>query len=497
MKRDWARNQLPSASLWNAQDVLLNYGAQVRERAGWAYQSQALSALSAGSTQVKGGVYAIFVISGTATPRNLAIDEDGALYDATTADTATSIGTALTVVQNPVFHGGTIRNGQTELTGLVIIPDGTGAAEPKVYDGSTLATMSGTPPKAKYATVYKDYTVLANGTASGTLYPNRLWFSPVGDPDCNAAASWDLTDSWLDVSLPVKSVSATRNAILVFSDTQVARIRGSVPPPDEDMVVDDPIFTVGLYDPQSIAPYKDTVIWAGPEGIFRSDAVTLDDLTKRGGMLSYWTSLTSSATSTWTFAGGIQRDTYFLSVMDGSTFKDAFAIDLQTLAWTRLTNIDALCMWNGQYGIGDELYWGRQGAPRVARLSTIYSVGSSTYKADGDGDAVTGVIETPFYPLGKGAGLKRIRRVYPTYEITDYGSDNPTATVSYVLTPEETSYTTAGTLSEATEQTRSRVEINKQGYGIGLKISRTNPGDFLFYGVEADSWEQEPSRLKQ
>lgn len=493
MKRDFSRQSMPPGSLWNAVDVLPNQGAPLRERGGWAHHSEDLATVNAATSRVKAGIFAPFVISGSLNAKNLCIDEDGRLLNVTSAGSSTDIGAALTVVQNPVFHGGTIRDGQTALTGLVIIPDGTKAAVPKVYDGTTISSMTGSPPEAAFATVYKDYTVLGNGDLSGTLYPNRIWFSPEGDPDCVSAASWDTTDSWIDFGAPIKGLSATRNAILVFQEGGlVARVRGSIPPPDEDMIVDDPIFRVGLYDAMSLSEHKDAVIWAAPEGVFRSDAVTLDDLTKRGGMLTYWTNLTKDATSTWTFAGGVLRDTYFLSVMDGSTFKDAFAIDLVTLAWTRLSNTDALSFWNGQLNTADELYFGRYAA-RVGRLSTIYQVGVSTYKNDGDGDAVASVVETPFYPFGR-PGQKRIRRAYTGLELTDYASDNPTVAVTYITTPEETSYTTGNTLSENTTYDRKLTEINKRAWGFALKYTRANAGDLLLYDIGGDGWQLEESR---
>lgn len=500
MKRDVSRSNMPAGSLWNAVDMIANYGAPLRERGGWVHHSQDIASVTASASYVKGGVYATFSTSaGGATSKCLALDEDGKLYDATTASSASLIGTALTVVQNPIFHGGTAVSAATAVyTGLVIIPDGTGAAVPKKYDGTTLADLNGTPPKARYATVYKDYTVLGNGTVGSTYYANRIWFSPEGDPDCavSSVTAWDTTDSWIDLSVPVKGLGSTRNALMVFHDAQVTRIRGAIPPPDEDMVVDDRYFEVGLLDPMSIVQHRDQIIWASPEGVFRSDGAILDDLTRRGGMLRYWLDLTSAATSTWTFSGGTHRDTYFLCVMDGTTFKDCFAIDLLTLAWTRLSNVDATSFWNGLNGTADELYWGRRGAARVCRHSTVFQVGTSTYKTDGDGDAVIGTVETPFYLLDNKPGLKRIRRGLVGFELTDYASDNPTCVVSYILTPEETSYTSAKTLDEGTTFERARFDINRQAHGFALKFTRANSGDFLLYSVEAEAWPYEQTRLK-
>jgi len=494
---------MQQGSLWNAVDMIADYGAPLRQRGGWVHHSQDIASVTAGSaTYMKGGVYTTFATSGGGeTTKNLSLDEDGHLYDVTTASAASSLGAALTIKQHPIFHGGTAASAATAVyTGLVIIPDGTGAAVPKKYNGTTLADLGGTPPKARYATVYKDYTVLGNGTVGTTYYPDRIWFSPEGDPDAavSSITAWDTTDSWIGLSYAVKGLASTRNALIVFHDNSTSRIRGSIPPPDEDMIVDDALFSVGLYDPFSIASHRDTVIWVSEEGVNRTDGAILDDLTRRGGMTRYWNDLTATATSAWTFAGGVVRDTYYLCVMDGATFKDCFAIDLQSLAWTRLSNVDATSFWSGQLNRADELYWGRRNAARVSRLSTIYQAGDSAYKLDGDGDAVLPAAETPFY-MGQ-PGPRRVRRAFLTYELTDYAADNPLCTMSYILTPEETSYTSPASLDENGSMERAAFHIDKQAQGIGFKFQRsssgagTGAGDFLLYGIEVEGWSYEQSR---
>ena len=101
------------------------------------------------------------------------------------------------------------------------------------------------------------------------------------------------------------------------------------------------------------------------------------------------------------------------------------------------------------------------------------------------------MLETPFFELGK-PGLKRVKNCYIGYEITDYGSDNPTAAVSFITTPEETSYTASTALAEATTYRRERREIARQAPGVALKLARSGAGDFLVYdlGYEAHSLEQ-------
>ena len=493
---------MPPGTAWELVDLILNYGAPVRVRGGWAHHSQDIASVTATASHIRGGIFAVFATSaGAAVQKCLAIDEDGHVFDATTASSATSIGAGVTIAQNPVFHGGTaVSAGTIVYTGLIIIPDSTGAAVPKKYDGTSLTNLGGSPPQARRAAVYKDFTVLGNGKVGTTEFPNRTWFSPEGDPDVavsGAVTAWDTTDSWIDFSQPIKGYGATKNALLVFGDSIVSRIRGSSPPPDEDMVVDDPMFQIGLLDPFSIVEHKESIFWCAPEGVFRSDGVVLDDLTKKGGILRHWLDLVKNATSTWTFASGVIRDQMVIAIMDGTTFKDCLMVDLQSYAWTRHLNVDAQSFWTGLLAQADELYWGRRGAARVSRFSTIFNVGNSTLKLDGDGDAVAGTLETPFYTLGK-PGLKRIRRLYVGYETTDYATDNPALTVSYVLTPEETAYTAlTPTLDEQTTYKRERLTVAERGPGIGLKLAKANAGDLLIHDLSLEQHPLAATRIEQ
>jgi hypothetical protein len=421
------------------------------------------------------------------------------LYSAplTGASAATSIGASRTLAQNPVFHGGAAASAATAVyTGLVIIPDGTGAAVPKKYDGTTLSDLNGSPPFAKFAAVYKDYTVLGNGTVSSIAYPNRIWFGPAGDPDCGFSGSvtaWDVTDAWIDFSLPVIGLASTKNILLVFHDGQISRIRGNTPPPEEDMVVDDPWQKVGLLDPFSITEYQDQVYWCAPEGVFGTDGVSLNDFTLKGGMLKYWLDLVKDATSTWTFATGVIRNKLIVTVMDGTTFKDAFMIDLQSYAWTRLSNMTATAFWTGQYGSADETYMALRDEAKTARLGTMFQVGDGTYKNDADGTAVASVFETPFYELGR-PGIKNLKGIHVGYYLKDFATDNPTLAVSYLTTPEATSYTSLGTLSENTTYNRARLGIGGRVYGVALKFTRSGAGDLYGYDIAAEVQFQEESK---
>lgn len=468
MRRDISRNRMQDGSLWNAVDYIIEDGAALRGRGGWS-NAASVSSVTASATQIKAGIYAPF-----GTPQNLCIADNGTLYKFTGVSSVTSVTACNQPKQNPVFHNN-----------LVVIPSPDGSTAVQKYDGSAVASLGGSPPAGQYATVYKDYTLL--GATSATA--NRTWFSSVGDPN----STWDVSaaGSWLQHSSPVRGYASLRNAVLVFHDATTTRIRGSIPPPDTDMTVDDPVFQVGIADARSIAYHGETAIWCATEGVFRSDGVALEDLSRKGGMKSYWEDLLASYSSTWTIAGGVLRDTYFICVMDGSTFKDAFAIDLTSYSWTRLSNVDALCFWQS-VGILDELYWGRRGAGIVGSMASIWSPASGV-KNDGDGDAVSPVLETPFYE-GR-PGLKQWVKGFVGIDVTDYASDNPTATVQAVWTPESISYETLATISETTAYSRERIDMNRRAHGVGFKLTRTGAGDTRVYSFEAEMYPLERSRV--
>lgn len=507
MKRDHSRSRMPANSSWNMVDLIPDYDAPARERAGWAYASDDVVALTAAASAVVAGLYPTFSpTAGGAAPQNIGVTEDGYIFKTALSGTpaSTAIGAGHVLAQNPVFHGGTAASAATaEYTGLVIFPDSTQAAVPKKYDGVTLSDLGGSPPTARFATIYKDYTVLGDGLVSSIHYPNRIWFSPVGDPDCGFSGSvtaWDTTDSWIDFSLPVAALGATKNVMLVFHDGQISRIRGNTPPPEEDMVVDDPWQKIGLLDPFSITEDQDLLYWCAPEGVFRTDGVTIDNITLKGGMLRYWLDLVADADSTWHFATGIIRNKLLISVYSGTapsiTAQDAFIVDLSSYAWGRISNLPAASFWTGQYGAADDTYFGLANDARVCRSNTMFSgLGDSTYKADADGTAIESMIETPYYELGR-PGIKSIKGLHIGYYLSDYATDNPTVDVAYIKTPEATSYTSAATLSENTEYNRVRVPLGGRFYGLALKLTRSNNGDFWGYDITAElNYQQEQKRM--
>lgn len=471
MVRDVPRNAMPEETAWNIVDYVPDQiGAPLRKRGGYAYASSSLSVGDATSSSVIAGAYAEF----TAGAQLVAMKGTGKIYQVASSASAASVGSAsAATLQNPVFH----RN-------ILIFPAADGATVPSQYNGTTVAALSGSPPAGKYATVFKDRTLLANSTAN----PERLWFSDPGDP-----TAWDTTNTYWDFSYKITGLAALRTAVFVFSTGHVSRLRGSTPPPGTDFVADDPIFYEGTVDARSIDYWGDNVLWMSPSGIYQTDGSVMRDVTKEAGMVSYWQETLASYTSSYTLTGGVLRSYYFYVVLNGGTFVDAGMIDIPTRAWTRISNLEALSMWRAD-AASDELYFGDRNLARVGKLSTLF-MPAAAYKNDEDGTAVAPTIETPYY-MGE-AGKKTWKFVYLTYDLRDAATDNPILTVSYIDSPEETSYTAlTPTLAETTAMTRARLPIRLPSHGLAFKVVQTNASsDTRGYVLEADVHTRESSRL--
>lgn len=468
MKRDVSRDSLPRGAVWNLVDYIPDIlGAPLRKRGGWSYASDDISATKATASYVNSVKYCEF----SAATKIVVHDEDGELYTLTPGSlTVTDVGASLVVTQNPTFY-----------RDIAIITDGSNA--PKKYDGSAIAALGATAPSGvKYSSSYKDFGVLARTSSN----PNRVYFSDAGDP-----TTWDTTTSFIDANFPVTALASLRNALLVFSTGHVERIRGSVPPPDTDMVRET-ILDTGVNDPWSIVVVEDMAIWANTQSVYLTDGASIVDLTEKGGIKSYWRDTLASYTSSWRLSAGYYRGHYIVSIMNGSTFVDCLACHIESKRWFRLANVKAMAF-TRSFGAADELYFGLRSAPRVGSLASVFNPTSSV-KNDADSTAVAPVIEFPFF---KGQGEASWKWAYLKHDTRDASSDNPTQTISYITSPEATSYTAISTtLAESSAQTRPRVPLRFNSEGVGFKVAQSNASsDTRIYALLADVHGRESSRF--
>lgn len=470
IKQDFPRDAMPVGTVWSAVDLLPARDAKLQERSGWTYASDNIASTKATASRVDAGLYAPFA----AAAKNLAIDEDGELYSIASNGTVTDVGAAVAVSQNPVFH-----------RDKAIIPAAGGATAPRYYDGTTLGNLAGSPPNAVYGAVWNDYTLLARSSAN----TNRLWFSGAGDP-----TSWDTTNGFWDFSYPITGLAALRTAILVFHDGYVSRLRGAVPPPGGDLQADDPVWAVGCPDAFALAYWRDSVIFANATGVYITDGSGVADLTALCGQKLYWQSAMASyaGKASSRMAAGVFNDYCLLTYTNAIGTSRTEMIDLNSHSWWRLSNTDARAYWSKE-GSSDELYWGRHGAARVGTTSTMFINGQGG-DGDADGDAVAGVLETPYYRIG-GMGSKGWRRLFLLDRLDDNGTANPTVAVSYMKVPDSaTNYTSLASYSENTAEQFRPMSLGFSSSGVAFKFARANNGTWRVNGIAADVHRREGSR---
>ena len=96
-----------------------------------------------------------------------------------------------------------------------------------------------------------------------------------------------------------------------------------------------------------------------------------------------------------------------------------------------------------------------------------------------------------------------MRRAYLNYDIRDAASDNPTLTLSYITSPENTSYTaitdlagSGDTLDETSTITRARRFVNKSAIGAAFKVAQSNASsDTRLYALEVERHAREATRV--
>jgi hypothetical protein len=475
MAQDFPRNNLPKGKAWNLVDYIPEaLGAPATERGGWAFASASLTAIDAAATFIKAMLNAPF----NAGSQLLAIDDNARLIKMVGGVNTLITGTANMPVQNPFSH-----------QQLVVIPSPDGTVAPQKYDGTTLAALGASAPPGKYGCVFVNYTWLGGDAAN----PYRGFSSAVGDPTTFVTSG--VSAGSLDVSFPIRGMAALPNVMLWFGDERTARVRGTTPPPNTDMQIDDPVFTYGVSDARSIAVNGSVACFANDIGVFITNGTTFpEDLTKSCGLSKYWRDLCTGRTASWTIAGGWFGNIYLICVMNGSTLLDTIAFDTTRRSAYRFSNIKSMAFAAAGQA-GQELYAGSRATPRIMQLSTMWTPGSS-FKNDGDGSPVLGVWESPFFDTQK-IGSQRWRDAYLIYDLRDAATDAPTMTVASTASPEAgAAYTTLSPVAAATtKRTTKMIPVRTKNRGLGFKVTRTNASSFArLYGLGATVYSREGSR---
>lgn len=463
--RDVARTAIPDGGLYDCADWLVHEPGRIFKRGGTSYAGPAMT----GSTYAAAVAYAEF----PAGSKLIGIGDDGHMFtvtSGTTTDIAT-LGSGFPPVDTPKLRIGGSKN-------LLIIPSTSTSVVPKTYDGTTVANLGGSPPKAKFCAIYKTRVCLANGS-DGTVYNSRIWFSPTPDP----TATWDTTNAWIDCDHPLTGLAGLNNVLLCFSQGHMERIIGDTPPPGSNM--DRALVgNVGCTDARSIVIFQDNCVFANPGGVYLTNGAAFRSLTKEGGIERYWQGLfTGYDPSTYTIAAGLLgKSFYFVNVLDSNravaslTAKSGSGLGagamllchLPTSSWTRLSNCGAM-MFATAVGVSDELYFADATTNQITALSGIFSPAAGN-KNDANGTAVTGGFETR--ALGSGTGIKHFMDARVSLDVRDAASDNPTLAVYTAPGLEASTFAAVAEspLTETTDADRKRVTVAARDQVVTVRL---------------------------
>jgi hypothetical protein len=504
---DISRDELGKSAAFRMRDYIPQLEAPLRKRGGWSYGSPDLGTVGGLAASVASGGYLSFPGDGHV----VAISNAGSVYQLKRFDglggaLVTDTGDTSIVPTWPIFWHKT----GTKYYGIILAGLGQTAKVPKKYYDTTGALayqsqpIGGTPPLARMGFSWGDYLVLGNyfdPSDSNTLKNYRWAFSGVGNPD-----SWTLSGvnaSTVDFPEEIIAGAPVRNAILAWGYDNCHIVTGDTPPPGGNLSRKILWAGNGTFDGRSVQTWRDYAIWANSAGVYSSDGATLTDLTADGGISTYYRQTVAgfAFAQGWSAVGGIYRDHYVLTIRNAAgTVVTTLVCDVQRKVWTEWTNVQAALFFHRAAGPGtalidgsEELFFAHKSSPRVGKISTLWTP-SATYAADGDGNTVLPVIETPYYDMGNEA-QKRIRNLYLSYDIRTAGA-SPLLRVSFTVDPTVgAAYTVAGDLATTTVQQRKPVGIRRAALGVALKIEQVGASaDTRIFGIEAEGHPREASR---
>ena len=514
--RDFARDRMPRGYLWDMADWVPNLlDSELTSRGGWTWGSADLG------TTVVAGKYVPY----KAGDKLFVIGANGQLYDVALAapNAGTAVGAIPIPAQNPVMQRDWLFSLDQSQASAPVVITYTGGAP-------TITTMSdATAPKARYGGVYKDRLVVGNLPGE----EQQIRFSYPGfilkdDPNTGnpVTMKWD-ANSFINSSLAITGLGVMRAMILVFHAGSVERIRGSIPPGTDiasDMFLESLFDRAGCTDARSIAYWNDNCIFADERGIHLTDGSIVRNLISQAGLLYFWRTLYRNKLS---IAAETYLDYYVITVRRTDGIAVTLVVDLNRRTVFRFTNVDATCYIQA-VGAQEKLWFGRGSANRLGELSScFFPVFTTTANADADGTAVLPSFETAWFRMGE-EGRKRIRHAYMSYDVRAPGTavaaqwrdepdlqdphaeepkgnrpmvgltatGTPIVSLDYIESPQDTSWTNAGSLQPTTAYRRQRLPVGKQPYGMAFRFQQLVPSAVTrIFDLGIEHWESERSRL--
>lgn len=503
-QRDKARDELPAKVLWRCVDFLPALDNALRKRGGWGQGSGNLNSVSS-CTRAEIGGYAPFADDGHV----LVFSDNGKAYAVRAWNSDAPIlidgvGAYQSPTCPPFWHKDR----------LIVCPPLMGNALDvrKYYKaGPTYglvvldeSTTGGGIPYFTAGMSWGEYLVGINGVWSGARYPNRAWYSNVGQPGV-----FDPSNSYIDFPEELVACVALSNAQLFFGYQYTHVVTNDLPPPDSNFVVRKNVYAQGAFSAASLCRWKDSVIFANTQGIWKADTATIEDLTVKGGIHSFWRE--KMAGMSWRAGGrvslGIYNEQLIVSAIDENNVERVvLGYDLNQNYWYELTNFLARSFIYYPQGQGimnrgpgtilvsseEELLFCWGNGPYLGKLSSAFSPGGASTATDFDGNVIMPWLETAYFKLGY-PWLKRMRRAYLTYLASTSVAASKLLSVSATESPDG-AYEMLGYLASQQFARSAPIQVKKRAVGIGFKIQAQAPiSDLKLYEFEMESHPLEGS----
>jgi hypothetical protein len=486
---------MPPGYLWDVIDYVPTViDANLTGRGGWTWFSAAMGG------DAESGLLAPY-LSGD---RVLVQTTNGHLYDVNMSTQAvTDVGAVPRATQNMIYF-----------KDKSILFDSSQAVVPKLMSATssavTIGAMDASAPKSKVGVVYKN--ILCSGNQ-----PNEAHVLRFGYPD-DPTHAYDV-NSFVPTSATVTGLAALRSAIIVFHPGSTERVRGSHPPvtgsPDGDLFLEPLFDRIGCTEPRTIAYWQDNVLWADEHGVHISDGATIRNVISQGGLLRFWRVLYGLRLS---LAAAVFLDYYIISVrtsspmtLEGQAFDEdvepqaagysvTLICDLNKRQWFRWSNTPALDMFGSSGSQGMERCWAAiSGSNRLASLGPCFfpNTQGSTVLTDADGTVILPSFDTPWYRLSN-EGRKRMKWGYLSYDARQSAlpAQSSVLDLSYILNPQDTSYTSLGSLPQTSRYTRYRLPMGQFPYGAAFRVRQTQGTSALrVYDLSLDVYAAERSRI--
>lgn len=487
MVRDFPRDQMPTGTAWDLKDFIPSLDGEVlSKRGGWSYSSPSVSSISGGASGMRGVFAPTFGGLVATTQRLVGFTATGYSIDISSSSSAASVSSSddLLVYPNPIMYSDQMI--YMSVAGM------------RRWSGTGSTSSISTAPGGMLAVEsYRSSLVAAE--ASG----NKIYFAKPGD-----YGTWDSTNGFITTPGILLSLKSLASVMLVFTTTGVHRVRGAPPPYTGTTAQVSPDLTLDtIYNQGGLLTRSQLVVgelcyFATADGLFVTDGAGITDITEQSGFSRYWRDSFATINPRGAFDDiilGSFRQYILCSPLYGPTSGSPTDGGIGTLvydtinkSWFRMTT-PVISMYSTSKSTG-ETYFSLRNSPYVGKVSTMFSPTSSV-KADADGTAIQPSLETPYY-LFRPRGQKRLRNVYVGYDVRDAASDNPTLAVSYADGPEDTSYTSLGTLSETSQTTRQRIGMRVPAMdGVSFKIAQSNnSSETRIFDLEVDVHAREPSR---